>query len=247
MNGPHIGTLRILMVNSSNGETTELWSKTGNQGNVWRQTSINIITKPGLQIAIDGIVGYGIRGNIAIDDLTLEPEKCPPCAVEPCTNGGVCSVSGDSYICTCPAGIGGPECQYSDTEGYCSFERSDPDCFIEKDNSGDFDWTRHLRTITANTGPSWASAGRIFYFIEASLKPVGHKARLTSNIQYSNKTRCLSMDYSMFGDQIGTLKVLTVDSDNEETDIWSESGNQGNQWISQMLSVNTLPDSRIVI
>ena len=38
-----------------------------------------------------------------------------PCAVEPCTNGGVCSVSGDSYICTCPAGIGGPECQYSGT------------------------------------------------------------------------------------------------------------------------------------
>jgi hypothetical protein len=53
------------------------------------------------------------------------------------------------------------------------------------------------------------------------------------------------MDYNMFGDQIGTLKVLTVDSDSEETDLWSESGNQGNQWISQMLSVNTLPDSRV--
>ena len=53
------------------------------------------------------------------------------------------------------------------------------------------------------------------------------------------------MDYNMFGDQIGTLKVLTVDSDNEETDLWSESGNQDNQWISQMLSVNTLPDSRV--
>jgi hypothetical protein len=33
----------------------------------------------------------------------------------PCTNGGVCSISGDSYICTCPAGLGGPECQYSGT------------------------------------------------------------------------------------------------------------------------------------
>ena len=52
MNGPHLGTLRILMVNNSNGETNELWSKTGNQGNVWRQTSVNIITKPDLQVNV---------------------------------------------------------------------------------------------------------------------------------------------------------------------------------------------------
>lgn len=47
----------------------------------------------------------------------------------------------------------------------------------------------------------------------------------------------------MYGDQTGTLKVLSLDSGGTETELWSLAGNQGNQWLGHMLSVHTLPDN----
>lgn len=49
----------------------------------------------------------------------------------------------------------------------------------------------------------------------------------------------------MYGENIGTLKVLTMDSDGTETELWSLSGNQGNMWLEQMLSVQTDPKSKV--
>lgn len=62
---------------------------------------------------------------------------------------------------------------------------------------------------------------------------------------FSDKARCLTFNYNMYGDQTGELKISTLDSDNTETKLWSVSGNQGSQWTGQMVSVLTKPTSKV--
>lgn len=49
MNGPQIGSLNVLHIDSSEQETN-LWSRNGNKGNVWRQGSVNVNTSPDMQV-----------------------------------------------------------------------------------------------------------------------------------------------------------------------------------------------------
>lgn len=49
-------------------------------------------------------------------------ENCEhPCVGEPCLNNGECLPSQDSYMCSCPLGYKGHNCQKSMTFAICSF------------------------------------------------------------------------------------------------------------------------------
>ncbi|MGB1518065.1 MAG: hypothetical protein ACPG8K_03070, partial [Crocinitomicaceae bacterium] len=64
MYGSNMGTLSIEI----NGLT--VWSQTGDQGNVWNNTSIDLSNFPGLiQVAIVGLTGGGFRSDMAVDNV----------------------------------------------------------------------------------------------------------------------------------------------------------------------------------
>lgn len=51
MNGRQIGSLNILSI-EQDGTVSKLWSRSGNQGNVWKKASVNIDTGPDLQVGL---------------------------------------------------------------------------------------------------------------------------------------------------------------------------------------------------
>ena len=59
----------------------------------------------------------------------------------------------------------------------------------------------------------------------------GDYAVLQSKLFLSSKERCLQFYYHMYGDHIGTLKVIySPDILNSNVTIWEKSQNQGDQW-----------------
>ncbi|XP_058470669.1 MAM domain-containing glycosylphosphatidylinositol anchor protein 2 [Solea solea] len=81
MYGKHIGTLNVfLRLKGSTVTDTSVWSLSGNQGNRWRQATVNIHPSSAFQIVMEGVRGSGVEGDIAIDDVTIEEGECkdPP-------------------------------------------------------------------------------------------------------------------------------------------------------------------------
>ena len=51
----------------------------------------------------------------------------------------------------------------------------------------------------------------------------------------------------MYGTQIGTLRVISMSPSNVETELWSESGSHGFQWLYKSITLQTLPDSKVSV
>lgn len=87
MFGADIGTLNVYteLVPSSliGGVSTLVWAKSRSQGNQWRrgyQTLKNLSSTDALgwRVVFEGIVGQSYRGDIALDDIFLGQNACPP-------------------------------------------------------------------------------------------------------------------------------------------------------------------------
>lgn len=153
-------------------------------------------------------------------------------------NGGKACPGDSAQVRACKLRIcnkGPYDCDFTDNT--CSWQQS------KKDN---FDWTRGSEgTPSFNTGPDWDNTGLIpgvsesygyFMYIEASGRPAGYRARLTSS-DFKNagtggsSPYCLSFFYHMYGSRIGLLRIyVTSLNGQQQALIWSKSGNQGQQW-----------------
>eukprot|EP00112_Aurelia_sp_Birch-Aquarium-sp1_P007983 Seg1871.3 transcript_id=Seg1871.3/GoldUCD/mRNA.D3Y31 product="Transmembrane protease serine 9" protein_id=Seg1871.3/GoldUCD/D3Y31 len=76
MFGRNVNALKVFKVDEGSGAETELWKKTGNQGNKWIDVSIDLPPGAPFQVAISGVRGNGYRGDIAIDEIRVRPNKC---------------------------------------------------------------------------------------------------------------------------------------------------------------------------
>ncbi|WP_033959665.1 M14 family zinc carboxypeptidase [Psychroserpens jangbogonensis] len=128
--------------------------------------------------------------------------------------------------------------------------------YLETFDSGLGDWTQDSGdsgdwsldangTPSNNTGPSDDNTGNGNYlFTEASSSGVGSNATviLTSScFDLTNfTTGSFSFYYHMFGTDVGTLN-LEISSDNGDnwTNIFTESGNLGNQWNTQNIDLSS--------
>ncbi|XP_045208516.1 MAM domain-containing glycosylphosphatidylinositol anchor protein 1-like [Mercenaria mercenaria] len=74
--GSNIGDLRIILKQSKFVNKTEtLWINSF-QGSLWKQTTVSILPTGPFQIIIEGTVGSGYLGDIAVDDVAVTGGKC---------------------------------------------------------------------------------------------------------------------------------------------------------------------------
>ncbi len=107
--------------------------------------------------------------------------------------------------------------------------------------SDDMDWTRNSGpTSSEDTGPSGASDGSFYLYTEAT-SHIHDNALLLIAFDFSTLTSpLLNFDYHMYGASMGTLEVqVSTNLGNSWTTVWSQNGNQGNQWMSDMANLNS--------
>ncbi|XP_069134307.1 MAM domain-containing glycosylphosphatidylinositol anchor protein 2-like [Argopecten irradians] len=77
MYGRNMGTLNVF-VRDETGANIVSWSKSGNQGNRWHETGINISSPvpSSRKIIFEGHRKCDITGDVAIDDITLTSGSC---------------------------------------------------------------------------------------------------------------------------------------------------------------------------
>jgi len=105
----------------------------------------------------------------------------------------------------------------------------------------DFDWTRFSGpTPSPGTGPSAASDGSFYIYIEAT---GNHDPGKTAIIESSNfdftsvQMPVFSFDYHMWGQGIGVLRLLAYDG-YQWQEVWNNFTNMGNQWNNAKVCLN---------
>ena len=104
----------------------------------------------------------------------------------------------------------------------------------------DIDWTRQSgSTPSSSTGPSAASDGSYYIFTEASGNS-GMEAIIYLAFDFSSLTTpYFTFDYHMYGADMGTLSIdASTDDGATWTSLWSKSGDQGNQWNSDAITMS---------
>ncbi|KAK1879509.1 MAM and LDL-receptor class A domain containing protein 1 [Dissostichus eleginoides] len=76
MEGSGVGDLRVLL-QTADGNSDELWSRSGDQGKHWRHGRVTLSPGATYQVVFEAVVGVEPRRDIAIDDLIVLNGACP--------------------------------------------------------------------------------------------------------------------------------------------------------------------------
>ncbi|MBL4663662.1 MAG: M36 family metallopeptidase [Flavobacteriaceae bacterium] len=208
-----------LEVSTDDGATwSSIWNQTGNQGDQWNAQSINLGAYTGesnVRLRFNRLTGSTWQADIALDSFNLD--------ISGGGGGG------------CTSGVSVP---YSE-----SFESS---IGVWSQSLGDdIDWTRDSGgTPSSNTGPSSGSAGSFYMYVEASVNGTGYpnkRAILNSPcIDLTSESEAsFNFDYHMFGaTDMGSIALEASTDGSNWVSLWSQTGNQGNQWNSQSIDLN---------
>ncbi|MEM6722238.1 MAG: S8 family serine peptidase [Bacteroidota bacterium] len=213
MYGVNIGSLTVQAATDGSA-WADLWTDSGNKGNQWNAISVNLNAYIGqeVKLRIVGTTGPGWESDIAIDDLAV-------------TTGGVSTPGG------CAGGVSSFPYSESFENTFGAWTQSAAD---------DIDWsTTSGTTPSSNTGPSSATAGTYYAFVEASGNGTGYpnkQAILNSPcFDLSGETQAsFDFSYHMFGAaDMGSIALEASDDDGATwTTLWSETGNKGNSWLT---------------
>ncbi|XP_041355231.1 MAM and LDL-receptor class A domain-containing protein 1-like [Gigantopelta aegis] len=91
MYGSDIGRLEV-GTQDQNGTVVVLWRNSGNQGHEWKRESVTIPqTGFGFRIVLRASKGAGYHGDIAVDDIEVQPGTCNPACELSCDfDAGLC-------------------------------------------------------------------------------------------------------------------------------------------------------------
>ena len=113
-----------------------------------------------------------------------------------------------------------------------------------QDSDDDFNWLIYdIPTGSSGTGPSNPSDGSHYIYVESSNPNYPYKVgRITSPCFDLSNTGAatLEFDYHMYGTSMGMLELqISTDDKTTWTTIWSLSGDQGDQWTTQVVDLNS--------
>jgi hypothetical protein len=96
-------------------------------------------------------------------------------------------------------------------------------------------------TSSSGTGPTAASQGLQYIYVETSGSLVGQSAEISLCVDLANWTSpMMYWDYHMYGGGMGTLDVdVSTDGGSTWTNEWSLSGDQGNSWKYAILDLTS--------
>ncbi|MEP1782799.1 S8 family serine peptidase, partial [Reichenbachiella sp.] len=121
-----------------------------------------------------------------------------------------------------------------------------------QETSDDLNWSFDTNsTPSSNTGPSAPTDGSSYMFTEATGNGTGFPNKVTlltsPCVDLSSLGNAeLNFDYHMYGAAMGTLEIrASTDGGTNWTTIWSQTGDQGNQWLSQSVSLSAYSGSVI--
>ncbi|MGK0175647.1 MAG: hypothetical protein ACI9AT_002034, partial [Ulvibacter sp.] len=219
-----MGSIALEASNDDGSSWTSLWSQTGNKGNSWLSANIDLSAYLGesVQLRFNRVTGSTWQADIAVDNVSL-------------------SAGGGNTGCA-----GGASLPYSE-----SFESSIG--AWTQSTADDINWTRDANgTPSGNTGPSNASAGSWYIYVEASGNGTGYpnkRAIINSPcIDLSGKSSAsFNFNYHMYGSSdMGTIDLEISDNDGASwTSIWSQSGNKGNSWLSASVDLTAYVDGGV--
>ncbi|XP_077868508.1 MAM and LDL-receptor class A domain-containing protein 1-like [Saccoglossus kowalevskii] len=200
----NLGVLRVYaQIGGDRG--TALWMRSIAKEYDWFEEQLTVETTQDFEIVFEMARGSGSTGFIGIDDYFIFDEKC--------------SSVGDIHI-----------------PGSCDFEHGM--CSWQNVYTDDMDWVENKgHTGTGGTGPQndhtlGTQDGTYLYF-EASNTPQGAVGALFSEPFQMNimNDMCINFWYHMYGGGIGTLTVQQLLSNGDVIDLWTMSGDQGNEWM----------------
>lgn len=113
----------------------------------------------------------------------------------------------------------------------------------------DFDWTQNSGfTPTPGTGPSSATDGANYIYIEASgNNNPPQRAIIEAQFDFSGTTMpIISFDYHMYGQGVGNLFLYAYDG-SSWTEIWNAFDNHGNQWNNARVCLGSYADNANVM
>ena len=248
MYGVNIGSLNIYqeIVSLSTSPTTgftKLKSIVGNQGQRWQLAQIPVSARAPYSLIIEGTVGNGYQGDLALDDISLTTGACPATTTSPpmfnC-GGSTGTTIPSNKVCDfkkdCSNGADEANC------GTCNFDGSSGLCGFTDVSQGSFRWQRDNKgTPTNNTGPSVdhtrGTALGYYMYVDANNGRYNSMAQLqTPTLQQASSTCQYTFWYHMSGRSIGKLSVATKVG-SVVTQLWSLRGNQGNTWKQAVIDI----------
>ncbi|MDX1463003.1 MAG: S8 family serine peptidase, partial [Marinirhabdus sp.] len=118
-------------------------------------------------------------------------------------------------------------------------------------SADDIDWTRDASgTPSSNTGPSTGSNGAYYMYVEASDPNYPSKTAILNSPCFdlsAASSATFSFDYHMYGaTDMGTISLeASTNNGGSWTSLWSQTGNQGNTWLSQNINMSAYAGSSV--
>lgn len=208
MYGKTIGSLNIY-IQRNNSQAKQIWSRTGNQQNMWRHGQVTIYQYGVYSIMIEAVRGLGYQGDIAIDDVVITNGACAPvgtCNFEQGTCGWTNAITGDDF-------------DWTRDFGGTNSARTGP----KVDHTLGTSQGHYMYIETSGTG---RRIGEKAWFVSDILKPLTSGCLKFWYHMYGAGIGKLNVYQQLFGSQRLAL-------------LWSSSSNHGNVWLSAQVAVRS--------